>query len=155
MPIVCLGLKNAIVAASLDGIFIGDKGKSVSLKDYVGRLGDLRPMYEERRWGEYKVLGYDKYADGFESLTKLLKFNDGAYISYQRHNLRDEVWTFVNGEGLLVLDDKRISIKKGDVVKIKAGQKHAVKSERDLQIIEVQMGTKISEDDIERFPIKW
>jgi len=155
IPIVCLGVKNAIVAASFDGIFIGDKERSVSLKDYVGQLGDLRPMYEERRWGEYKVLGGGKYADGLESLTKLLKFNDGAFISYQRHKLREEVWTFVNGEGLLVLDGKRISVKKGDVVKIEAGQMHAVKSLRDLQIIEVQMGTKLTEDDIERFPIEW
>ena len=155
IPIVCLGIKNAIVAASFDGIFIGDKERSVSLKDYVGRLGDLRPMYEERRWGEYKVLGRDKYADGLESLTKLLKFNDGAFISYQRHKLREEVWTFVNGEGLLVLDGRRINVRKGDVIKIEARQKHAVKSLRNLQIIEVQMGTKLTEDDIERFPWEW
>ena len=112
-------------------------------------------MYEERRWGEYKVLGRGKYADGLESLTKLLKFNDGAFISYQRHKLRDEVWTFVNGEGLLVLDGKRISVKKGDVIKIEAGQMHAIKSLRGLQIIEVQMGTKLTEDDLERFPWEW
>ncbi len=56
-------------------------------------------MYEERRWGYYKVLGQTDYEDGKHlALTKLLHLNAGCSISYQTH-ARREVWTFVDGEG--------------------------------------------------------
>lgn len=154
IPIVCLGIDNAIIAASFDGIFIGSKDKSVELKKYVNSL-ESRPMYEERRWGEYKVLEYTQYPDGKKSLTKMLKFNDGAFISYQRHKLRDEIWTFVAGDGILIHNDNRIKVKSGDIARIKAGDLHAIKSVKNLQIIEVQIGTELTETDIERLPFEW
>ena len=58
IPIVCLGMKNAIVAASPDGILVGDKDSCTRLKSYATRFAK-RPMYEERRWGTYKVMGYN------------------------------------------------------------------------------------------------
>jgi mannose-1-phosphate guanylyltransferase len=69
--------------------------------------------------------------------------------------LRDEVWTFVDGDGVLALDGEIVKVKRGDVVHIKSGQMHAVKAVSQLQIIEVQMGTLLEEDDIERFPWDW
>ena len=154
IPIVCLGIDNAVVAASFDGIFVGSKNKSAELKKYVNGFKS-RPMYEERRWGEYKVLEYTQYPDGKKSLTKMLKFNDGAFISYQRHKFRDEIWTFVAGEGILIHNNNRIRVKSGDLVKIKAGELHAIKSIKGLQIIEVQIGVELTETDIERFPFEW
>ncbi len=154
IPIVCLGIDNAIVAASFDGIFVGSKNKSAELKKYVNGFKS-RPMYEERRWGEYKVLEYTQYPDGKKSLTKILKFNDGAFISYQRHKFRDEIWTFVAGEGILIHNNNRIRVKSGDLVRIKAGELHAIKSIKGLQIIEIQIGVELTETDIERFPFEW
>jgi mannose-1-phosphate guanylyltransferase len=112
-------------------------------------------MYEERRWGEYKVIDTIECADGHKALTKQLVIKSGKSISYQIHNHRDEVWTFVDGEGLLVLDGKVQSVSRGDVINIKKGTKHAVKAITDLHFIEVQSGDALIEEDILRFDWTW
>jgi mannose-1-phosphate guanylyltransferase len=112
-------------------------------------------MYEERRWGSYRVLDSTTYSDGSMSLTKVLQIKSGRYISYQIHNNREEVWTVVDGEGVVVLDGERRNVSRGDVVVIKQGQKHAIKATTDLQIVEVQMGSSLVEEDIERFEWEW
>ena len=113
-------------------------------------------MYEERRWGTYKVIDHYETADQqSRSLTKHLCIKAGKNISYQRHSHRDEVWTFVDGTGILVVDDVIKEIKSGDVIYIRKGQKHAVKAVSDLHFIEVQMGDNLIEEDIERFRLDW
>ena len=154
IPVICLGLKDSVVVASADGIFIGDKESSVNLKSYAESV-DARPMCEERRWGNYRVLSYDEYEDGVKSLSKILTFNNGGSVSYQTHNFRDEVWTVVDGKGKLVLEDNISEIRRGDVIKIKAGEKHSVKGVENLQILEVQIGKELSEYDIQRYDFSW
>ncbi len=149
IPIVTLGLDNVVVVASPDGILVSDRKASENLKGYADSI-KARPMYEERRWGSYKVMGCETFADGHKALTKLLHLKPGCNISYQYHNNREEIWTFVDGEGLLVIDGETIKVGRGYVAHIKAGQKHAVKALTDLQIIEVQTGTELVEDDIIR-----
>ncbi|MFI3249099.1 MAG: sugar phosphate nucleotidyltransferase [Rikenellaceae bacterium] len=153
-PIVCLGVEDLIVAASPDGILVSKKSASVDLKSYADRY-TARPMYEERRWGTYRVMGHEHFADGFNALTKLLCLKAGCNISYQYHNQREEIWTFVDGEGVLILDGERIEVSRGYVAHIKAGQRHAVRATTDLQIIEVQSGTNLIEEDIIRLDWEW
>lgn len=74
IPVFCNGLKNVIVAASPDGIMVCDKQDSEKIKDYVNNL-TTRPMYEERRWGTYRVLDNAEYEDGTRSLTKIIHLN--------------------------------------------------------------------------------
>lgn len=112
-------------------------------------------MYEERRWGYYKVLGQSTYEDGHRTLTKLLHLNAGCSISYQTHARREEVWTFVDGEGLLALDGEVKKVGRGDVAHIRRGELHAVKALTDLEIIEVQAGDELIEEDIRRFEWTW
>ena len=154
IPVVCLGVRNAVIAASPDGILVGTKDSSEKLKGYAESV-KLRPMFEERRWGEYKVVAYNTYPDGRKSLTKVLKINDGSSISYQKHALRDEIWTCVNGLGTLVVDGKKTEFKQGDVAKIGAGQMHGIMGLENLQIVEVQLGWELSEDDIIRSDFIW
>lgn len=154
IPLICLGVKDSVVVASADGIFIGNKESSVNLKSYAESV-EARPMCEDRRWGNYRVLSYDEYPDGIKSLSKILTFNDGSSVSYQTHKYRDEVWTVVAGTGRLVLDDVFSDIKRGDVINIKAGQKHAVKGINNLQIIEVQIGSELTEYDIQTHDLEW
>lgn len=150
LPIMCIGAQNLVIAASCDGILISEKSKSEDIKAYADRL-QRRPMYEERRWGEYKVIDTVEFPDGYKTLTKQLKIKSGKGISYQVHRHRDEVWTFVDGEGMLVLDDEVTKIGRGDTVCIRKGVKHAVKAVTDLLFIEVQSGDLLVEEDIERF----
>jgi mannose-1-phosphate guanylyltransferase len=143
-----------VVASSPDGILVCGKEYSENIKNYVDNLSP-RPMYEERRWGSYRVLDSTTYSDGSMSLTKVLQIKSGRYISYQIHNNREEVWTVVDGEGVVVLDGERRNVSRGDVVVVKQGQKHAIKATTDLQIVEVQMGSSLVEEDIERFEWEW
>lgn len=154
LPIVCVGVDNLIVSASPDGILIADKNSSENIKEHVSVI-HARPMFEERRWGFYKVLGHTEYEDGHQSLTKLLHLNPGCSISYQVHAQRDEVWSFVDGEALLVIDDAIIKVGRGYVANIKAGQKHAVRAITPVEVIEVQAGTELVEEDIKRFDWSW
>ncbi|SDA66440.1 mannose-1-phosphate guanylyltransferase [Lachnospiraceae bacterium G11] len=156
IPILVLGAKDMVVAASPDGILVSDKHKSSYIKPYVQQL-DARPMHEERKWGEYKVLDYNQYGDEMKSLTKHLTVKAGKHISYQRHFLRDEIWTIVDGRGELLIDGEVRTVERGDVAYIKKGQKHALKAsqDEDLQFIEVQIGAELIEEDIERFNWNW
>lgn len=154
IPIVCLGTKDIIVAASPDGVLVSTKESSATLKSYIDNL-ESRPMYEERRWGTYKVMGHEHFEDGHNALIKLLHLKAGCSISYQYHNQREEIWTFVDGEGLLALDGEVVEVGRGYVAHIKVGQKHAVKAITDLQIIEVQTGGDLVEEDIIRLDWSW
>ena len=154
IPVFCDGLENVIVACSPDGIIACAKGAAENIKGYVDKLA-TRPMYEERRWGVYKVIDSERMADGFCALTKSLTIKAGKNISYQRHNQRSEVWTFIDGEGLLVLDGKVRKVGRGDVINIAKGQLHAVKAISDLTFIEVQSGQNLVEEDIERYDWDW
>ncbi len=156
IPILVMGAQDMVVAASPDGILVSDKHKSSYIKPYVQQM-ENRPMYEERQWGEYKVLDYNQYLDGMKSLTKHLTITAGKNISYQKHFQRDEIWTIVDGTGDLLIDGKIRKVKRGDVAYIMKGQKHALRASEneDLQFIEVQIGAELIEDDIERFEWKW
>ena len=154
LPIVCIGAKGLVIAASPDGILVSDRKQSENLKHLVDGIGK-RPMYEERRWGEYKVIDFIEFPDGFCALTKQLTLHAGCSISYQKHTCRDEIWTFVNGEGDIVLNGERRLVKRGDVVNIPKGSLHALRATTPLTFIEVQQGSNLVEEDIERFPYDW
>ena len=154
IPLLCLGTRDLIIAASPDGIIVSEKSKSEAVKKFAPRLKQ-RPMYEERRWGTYKVVDYVEFPDKFHALTKQLTLNPGCSISYQRHNCRDEVWTFIDGEGEIVIDGTRKPVRRGDVINIPKGQLHALKAITPLTFIEVQHGSNLVEEDIERFPYEW
>lgn len=153
-PIFCDGLKDVVVAAGPDGILVCAKNTSETIKDYVDQLVD-RPMYEERRWGSYQVLNSQEFDDGFKALTKTITLKKGKNISYQIHHHRSEIWTFIDGEGVFVLDGKMQRVRRGDVVNIPANHYHAVKALTNLTFIEVQQGGPLVEDDIERFEFDW
>lgn len=156
IPIVALGCKDMIIAASPDGILISDKQKSSYIKSYVESLGE-RPMYEERSWGDYKVLDYNQNHIGEKTITKQLTINAGQSICYRSHRMRDEVWIIAEGYGLLVVEDETRMVKRGDVAYIAKGQKHALKAlgDQNLSCIEIQMGSDLSMSDLQIFPWEW
>ncbi len=154
IPVFCDGLTNAVVAASPDGIMVCGKAESEQVKDYVNEL-HARPMYEERRWGTYRVLDNVTYPDGLQSLTKSITLKAGKNISYQIHHHRSEVWTIVDGEGIFLLNGEQRPVTRGDVLVIRQEQHHAIRAVTDLVFIEVQMGNPLIEEDIERFDWQW
>lgn len=153
-PIFVDGLKDVVVAACPDGILVCSKEHSEEIKKSVENLTP-RPMYEERRWGTYRVLDDSYYADGRHSLTKSITLKEGKNISYQIHHHRSETWTFVQGEGIFVLDGQEQRVKAGDTVVIPVEHWHAIKALTELTFIEVQSGNPLIEEDIERTEWKW
>ncbi|MGB8956076.1 MAG: sugar phosphate nucleotidyltransferase [Tumebacillaceae bacterium] len=153
-PIVVLGINNAVVAASPDGILVSDKMASQRMKEHVSGF-DMRPMFEERRWGWYRVLDHAFYEDGAEVLTKRIGVSAGKNLSYQLHYKRAEVWTIIRGEGEFVLDDVIYHVKPGDVLEIPVQAKHGIKATTDLEFIEVQTGAPLIESDIVRLCMTW
>lgn len=153
-PIFVDGLKDVVVAACPDGILVCSKRHSEEIKKTVENLSP-RPMYEERRWGTYRVLDDSVYADGCHSLTKSITLKAGKNISYQIHHYRSETWTFVEGKGIFVLDGVEMRVKAGDTVIIPVEHFHAIKALSELTFIEVQNGNPLVEEDIERFEWNW
>jgi len=154
IPVTVLGLSDIVVAASPDGILVTDKSASPRVKDLL-KSYDERPMYEERRWGWYKVLDYVRHGEKEEVLTKRICMRAGKNSSYQVHYKRSEVWTFTKGKGEVVINDRLIPVKAGDVWQIPVGTKHAVRAETDLEFIEIQSGSELIEEDIARLLMTW
>lgn len=152
-PIFVDGVKDVVVAACPDGILVCAKKETENIKKYVEDLTP-RPMYEERRWGTYRVLDDTVHADGSHSLTKSITINAGKNSSYHLHHHRSETWIFTQGEGILVLDGAEQKVKAGDTVKIPVGHYHAIKATTELTFIEVQMGNPLIEEDVERYEME-
>ncbi|MBY0012607.1 sugar phosphate nucleotidyltransferase [Paenibacillus typhae] len=154
IPITVIGAKDLIIAASPDGILVTHKAESPRIKEVL-KSHEQRPMYEERRWGHYKVIDYVKYDEGNEVLTKRIFIEKGKNISYQLHHKRSEIWTFVSGEASIVINEKMHTVKAGDVVRIPEGTKHAILALTDVEFIEVQSGSELVEEDNIRITLDW
>jgi mannose-1-phosphate guanylyltransferase len=154
IPVTVLGNKDAVVAASPDGILVTDKAASPRIKELLKGF-EQRPMYEERRWGWYRVLDHTKFEEGNEVLTKRIGVKAGRNLSYQKHYARSEVWTIIKGEGEFALNDKIRKVKPGDVLVIPVEAKHGIKATTDLEFIEVQTGSQLIEEDIVRIFMTW
>jgi mannose-1-phosphate guanylyltransferase len=153
IPVAVLGLSDTIVATSPDGILVSSKDASPRLKDLISF--DQRPMYEERRWGWYKVLDYTKYEHGEEVLTKKVHLRQGCNLSYHAHFFRNEIWTILHGQGEVIIEGKHRFVQQNDIVTLPAGMKHAIKANSELEFIEVQKGKELSDLDIQRYCIDW
>lgn len=148
IPILCMGCKDMIVAASGDGIIISDKERSGYMKPYVEKI-ETEAMFAEKSWGTYTVVDVQS-----GSMTVKVSMKSGESMSYHMHNHRDEVWTVVSGNGNVVIDDCKKQVVVGDVITIKAGQKHTVEAVTDLDIVEVQIGKEISAEDKEKYEME-
>lgn len=141
MPLLCMGGANLIIAASSDGILISDKDKSPYIKEYAEKIA-TQAMFAEKSWGSFNIIDAGK-----DSLTIKIKLLPGHELRYHSHDRRDEVWTVLQGEGDVTLDDLHFIAKPGDTVKLPRGTKHTIKALTELEVIEVQIGRNISIDD--------
>lgn len=149
LPIVAMGIKDSVIVASSDGILVAKKEETHRLKEIISDINN-RPMYERKRWGKYKVL-----EGNTGTLTKKLIIESGKQISYQYHNNRKEIWTIISGEGLLYLDGTKSKVTIGDVIKVDEKMKHGIMAINELEIIEVQIGSNLVEEDIVRIEMEW
>ncbi len=134
LPVLCMGVKNLIVAASPEGILVSDKEQSSYIKPYVDRLNP-GVKFAEKSWGNFEILDEEE-----ESLTIKVTLNPGHAMNYHSHEHRDEVWTVLSGTGRALVDGVEQKIHAGDVVRMPAGSRHRVAADTELTLIEVQTG---------------
>ena len=149
IPVIVMGAENMVVAASPDGILVADKVQSSYIKKYVEDR-DMRPMFEERSWGEYKVLDFAVNEDGTKSLTKRKKINAGKCIEYQSHKNRSEVMTVISGKCIITINDRAHEAYAGDTYAVAEGVKHGLAAVTDTEIIEIQVGKELISDGTEQ-----
>lgn len=146
IPLIALGMKDAIIAATPDGVLACHRDLSDRLKDYVK---DQKPMYERRQWGEYKVLHFSTSEDGLKNLTRELSFEAGKQVVFNSHEERIEIWTVVNGSGIVFINNQSRRVAPGDTVVIEKKATHGINAITNLSLIEVQIGNDLGEDDTE------
>ena len=103
---------------------------------------------EQRPWGSFHVIDEGK---GFK--VKRLVVAEGGRLSLQSHKHRSEHWTVVNGTATITVDEQVLAITRGGSLDIPLGAKHRLENlhNGDVEVIEVQFGDYLGEDDIIRY----
>ena len=152
--IATLGVDNLVVVDTPDAILIADKDKVQNVKDIVNELkAQQRPeakLHREvyRPWGKY-----DSVDHGERFQVKRITVNPGAKLSVQMHHHRAEHWIIVSGTAKVTLDDETILLSENQSTYIPLGVMHRLENPGSipLEIIEVQSGSYLGEDDIVRY----
>jgi mannose-1-phosphate guanylyltransferase / mannose-6-phosphate isomerase len=153
--VAAIGIEDLIVVDNRDALLICKKDSSQKVKEVVDILKtrqDPRKDYhveDYRPWGYYKILEEEKNAFKIKRITVY----QGKKLSYQLHHHRSEHWIVVKGMAKVTIDDEIYFVSAGESIFMKAGQKHRLENpgKTSLEIIEVQMGGYLEEDDIVRF----
>ena len=152
--VAATGVENLVVVETTDAILIADREKVQDVKQIVNRLKAEqrseallhRRVY--RPWGSYESL---VSADRFQ--VKRIVVNPGATLSLQMHHHRAEHWIMVHGTAEVTCEDKVFMLQEDESTYIPLGHKHRLANPGriPLELIEVQSGAYLGEDDIVRF----
>ena len=148
VPVLCMGLKDMVVAASPDGILVAEKEQSSYIKPFVDAI-DQQVMFAEKSWGSFRVLDV-----GENSLTIKVTLKAGNKMNYHSHERRDEVWTIISGNGRTIVDGMEEQVTAGDVITMQAGCRHTIIADSQLEVMEVQLGREISVHDKQKFELE-
>jgi mannose-1-phosphate guanylyltransferase/mannose-6-phosphate isomerase len=149
-----VGLTDIVVVETADAVLVSDRSRSQEVKQIVNRLGaDQRGEHAlhrkvHRPWG-----WYDSIDQGERFQVKRIMVKPGASLSLQMHHHRAEHWIVVSGTAEIVNGDKTILLTENQSTYIPLGQTHRLANpgKVPLEIIEVQSGSYLGEDDIVRF----
>ena len=141
MPVLCMGLKDIVAAASPEGILVSDKERTSAMKPYAERL-HTPVMYTEKSWGEFQIVDAET-----ESLTIKITLSPGRALTYHLHERRDETWTVIEGRGWVKLDGNEFAVAEGQTVRIPRGSFHTIRAETLLKVMEIQTGEDIDAED--------
>ena len=152
--LVGLGLTDLVVVDTSDAILIADKKRTQDVKNIVKLLKEKNISESQEHLKVFRPWGY--YVSISESSTwkvKLIAVKTGQKISLQRHQYRSEHWIVVQGKALVQLANDIKNLNENESIYIPSQTKHRLSNngKKTLKIIEVQTGTYLGEDDIERF----
>jgi len=153
-PVVALGTKNLLVIDTPDALLVADADHAESVKEVVAQLEslDAAQAVQHRRvarpWG-----WYDSIDLGPRHQVKRIMVKPGASLSLQMHHHRAEHWVVVSGTAEVTNGDRVMVLSENQSTFIPIGQTHRLANPGrvPLEIIEVQSGSYLGEDDIVRF----
>ena len=153
-----LGLKQAVVVETADSILVTTMEHEESVKDLVteinskGKSNTDHHVKIHRPWGSYEIL--DEGA-GFQ--VKRLTVRAGESLSLQVHKHRAEHWVVVKGTASVTKGENTLTLEENESTFISQGETHRLENKTDsnLEIIEVQSGSYLGEDDIVRIEDKY
>jgi len=152
--IATIGVSNLVIIDTPDATLIASKDQSHKVQKIVKnlQLSDREEHANNRKvfrpWG-----WYDSIESGLNFQVKRLHVNPGAKLSLQMHNKRAEHWVVIDGVANVTNGEKTFTLTVGDSTYIPIGVKHSLenKASQTLEIIEIQSGVYLGEDDIVRF----
>ena len=153
-----LGVENLIVIETADSVLVANKNNAQSIKELVKLLeiNHSHLLNEQTRgnrpWGWFETL-----EEGNTFKVKRIQIDPGKSISLQRHQQRSEHWVVVKGVGTITKDHEKFNLTENQSTYIEKNQIHRIENltDQNLQIIEVQSGEYLGEDDIERLEDKY
>jgi mannose-1-phosphate guanylyltransferase/mannose-6-phosphate isomerase len=148
-----VGVKNLVIIETADAVLVAERSQSQHVKSIVNQLQsqqrEERILHRKvaRPWGWYDTLDV---GDRFK--VKRIQVSPGASLSLQRHAKRAEHWVVVKGIAEITCGDKTIALHENESTYIPIGQTHRLSNPgtTPVEIIEVQSGHYLGEDDIER-----
>ncbi len=152
--VAAIGLNNHIIVDTKDALLVASKDRAQEVKTIVKRL-KLEKREEVRLhkkvfrpWGSYECVDC-----GERFQVKRIMVNPGATLSLQRHFHRAEHWVVVKGTAHITNGDQTVILTENQSTYIPLGAKHRLENPGTipLEIIEIQTGSYLGEDDIERF----
>jgi len=152
--VAAIGVDDLIIVDTPDATLVARKDKAQEVKTIVEYLhtGEREEYSTHRKvhrpWG-----WYDSIEMGENFQVKKLHVNPGAQLSLQMHHKRAEHWVVVSGTATVINGEKVLTLKEGDSTYISIGTTHGLENKTNelLEVIEVQSGTYLGEDDIVRF----
>jgi mannose-1-phosphate guanylyltransferase/mannose-6-phosphate isomerase len=152
--IATLGVEDLIIVENRDSILVHKRGRGEEVKKIVDHLSKNRlkelehNLLVHRPWGKYEILIEDKA----HQVKKIVVY-PGAKLSLQSHYHRVEHWVVVKGLAKIVLGDEEILLRENESTFIPALTRHRLENpgKINLEIIEVQTGSYLGEDDIQRY----
>ncbi|MDY8109298.1 mannose-1-phosphate guanylyltransferase/mannose-6-phosphate isomerase [Fulvimarina sp. 2208YS6-2-32] len=147
------GVDDLVVAVTEDAVLVTHRTKGDLMKDLVEKVRQADPVLVEehlqsfRPWGNYRSL--DK---GSRHQVKRIVVKPGAQLSLQHHHHRSEHWIVVRGTAKVTIDETILQLSENQSTYIPLGSLHRLENpgKIDLELIEVQTGSYLGEDDIVR-----
>lgn len=152
--VACLGLEDVIVVETPDAVLVTNKTNTQNIKRVVSRLKDENYTQTDNHRKVYRPWGhYDSVDSGEHFQVKRIVVKPGGRLSMQMHHHRAEHWVVVSGTALVTRGEEVMTLVANQSTYIPLGVKHRLENpgETDLELIEVQSGAYLGEDDIVRF----
>jgi mannose-1-phosphate guanylyltransferase/mannose-6-phosphate isomerase len=151
--VATLGIANLVIVDTPDALLVADRARAQDVSAIVARLKQAGRKEHEQHLRSYRPWGYfEQLSTGPRFQVKLLHVKPGAKLSMQMHHHRSEHWVVVHGTAKVTIGEAEQLVRENESVYITATQWHRLENpgKTPLELIEVQIGSYLGEDDIIR-----